>query len=64
MKTAYLLYRKTRDYDAYPFAIDHDINLVLKMTQIEGIDYIELPYEKACHVYDNKIDVLEYMKGN
>lgn len=63
MKTAYLLYRKTRDANARPFAIDYDVDYVVKMSEFEGVDYIELPLEIANYLYDNKIDVLDYMKG-
>ena len=63
MKTVYVLYRKTRDYVAYPFAIDHNLQYVTEMAKMKGVGYIELPYEEACHVYDNKLEVLEYVKG-
>lgn len=63
MKTSYLLYRKTRDFASYPFAIDHNLDYVNKMSQCDGVGYVELPYEEACHVYDNKLEVLHYVKG-
>ena len=62
MKTVYVLYRKTRDYVAYPFAIDGNLKYVSKMAKMEGVGYTELPYEEACKVYDQKLDVLEYLK--
>ena len=62
MKTVYVLYRKTRDYVAYPFAIDGNLKYVSEMAKMEGVGYTDLPYEEACHVYDNKLDVLEYLK--
>jgi hypothetical protein len=64
MKTAYLLYRKHGDFDAYPFAIDFDLDYVNQMIQFKGVGYVELPLEEVYHLYDNKIDVLKYMKEN
>jgi hypothetical protein len=63
MKTVYLLYRKTREFASYPFAIDHDVNYVNKMSRCcDDVGYVELPYKEACYVYDNKLEVLEYVR--
>lgn len=62
MKTVYLLYRKTNNYNAYPFAIDHSLGHATEMSKLDGVGYVELPYEEACRVYDNKLEVLEYLK--
>ena len=64
MKTAFVLYRKIREFASYPFAIDFDIEYVEKMSQCDGVNYVELPYETACHIYDNKLEVLQYVKEN
>lgn len=64
MKTVFLIYRKIRYFDAYPIAIDHDESHALAMSQFDGVGYVELPYNDAKYVYDNKLDVLNYMKEN
>jgi hypothetical protein len=63
MRTAYLLYRKTHEIDAYPFAIDFDLDYVNEMARFKGVNYVELPLEEVYYLYDNKLDVLQYMKG-
>ncbi len=62
MKTAYLLFRKYEEYEAYPFAIDFDLDYVNQMARFKGVGYVELPLEEVYYLYDNKLDVIKYMK--
>jgi hypothetical protein len=61
MRTAFLLYRNIDGY-ARPFAIDFDSDYSNQMALFKDVDYIQLPYNEACFLYDNKLDVLQYAK--
>jgi pantothenate synthetase len=62
METAFILYRVTEDYDAYPFALEHDIQHVNMMARFKQVRYVELPYAEAVKVYNEKLEVLQYVK--